>query len=106
MRPILQKKNIFWNAGSFITRVDNLYSAISAYRPDILKFAKDSFEKARVESQTVFLDKEKFSNCPSESIDYAVLEYYSNLKLVELKTEWSDVGSWNSLANLFKSNAQ
>lgn len=102
---LAKKMNIFWNAGSFITRVDNLYSAISEYRPDILKFAKDSFEKARIESQTVFLDKEKFSNCPSESIDYAVLENYSNLKLVELKTEWSDVGSWNSFANLFKSDA-
>ena len=50
------------------------------------------------------LDKEAFGSCPSESIDYAVLENYSNLKLAELNTEWSDVGSWNSLANLFEAD--
>ena len=103
-RDLAKKKNIFWNAGSFITRVDNLYSAITQYRPDILQSAKESFEKARVDAQNIFLNKEIFSKCPSESIDYAVLESYTNLKLVELKTEWSDVGSWNSLANLFEAD--
>ena len=40
----------------------------------------------------------------SESIDYAVLENYTNLKLAKLNTKWSDVGSWNSLAHLFESD--
>ena len=101
---LVKKKNIFWNAGSFITRADTLYQAIERFRPDILQFAKKSFECAEVNDQSILLNEEAFDSCPSESIDYAVLENYTNLKLAKLNTKWSDVGSWNSLANLFESD--
>lgn len=101
---LVKKKNIFWNAGSFITRADTLYNAIDEFRPDIMRSAKRSIECAEVSDQIILLDEEAFGSCPSESIDYAVLENYTNLKLAELNTKWSDVGSWNSLANLFESD--
>ena len=101
---LVKKKNIFWNAGSFITRADTLYKVMEEFRPNILQSAKKSFESAEVKDQSILLDEVAFGSCPSESIDYAVLENYSNLKLAELNTKWSDVGSWNSLANLFESD--
>jgi mannose-1-phosphate guanylyltransferase/mannose-6-phosphate isomerase len=103
---LIKKKNIFWNAGSFITRVGNLQNTLLKLRPDILGHAKQSLQKAKVIDDGVFLNKDIFKDCPAESIDYAILEKYDNLKLVELRAKWSDVGSWNSLADLFKADGE
>ena len=101
---LVKKSNIFWNAGSFIMQVDTLYNALNKYRTDTLNVVRRSLEKAETINRDIFLDEENFRKCSSESIDYAVLENYKNLKLVELRTEWSDVGSWNSLAKLFNAD--
>ncbi len=43
------------------------------------------------------VDRDKFSLCPSESIDYAVMENTDDAIVVPMDAEWSDVGSWSSL---------
>ena len=40
-----------------------------------------SIECAEVDDQSILLDKEAFGSCPSESIDYAVLENYTKFKI-------------------------
>ena len=74
---------------------------LKVYCSSIYDSAKLALEKSSESGNGLLLDKESFSSCESESIDYAVLEHYENLKLVELSCDWSDVGSWNSLAKLF-----
>ena len=98
---LIQKQNIFWNAGSFMMSVRTLTSALKVYCSGIYDSAKLALEKSSESGNGLLLDEESFSACESESIDYAVLEHYENLKLVELSCDWSDVGSWNSLAKLF-----
>jgi mannose-1-phosphate guanylyltransferase/mannose-6-phosphate isomerase len=41
-----------------------------------------------------------FEECRSESIDYAVMEHHSNVAVLPFVGAWSDVGSWNSVADL------
>jgi mannose-1-phosphate guanylyltransferase/mannose-6-phosphate isomerase len=50
----------------------------------------------------VFLrpNKQAFLSCRSESIDYAVMEHFDKVAVVPFKGGWSDVGSWNAVANL------
>ena len=43
------------------------------------------------------INKEAFSKCPSESIDYAVMEKTADAVLVPMDAGWSDIGSWSSL---------
>ena len=43
------------------------------------------------------IDKAKFEECPSESIDYAVMEKTSDAVVVPMDVSWSDIGSWSSL---------
>jgi mannose-1-phosphate guanylyltransferase len=38
-----------------------------------------------------------FRDCPSDSIDYAVMEKTSRAAVVPLNASWSDVGSWDAL---------
>ena len=35
--------------------------------------------------------------CPSESIDYAVMEKTADAVVVPMDAGWSDIGSWSSL---------
>jgi mannose-1-phosphate guanylyltransferase/mannose-6-phosphate isomerase len=45
-----------------------------------------------------------FSQCPSVSIDYAVMEKASNCAVVGADFGWSDIGSWKAMSELFESD--
>jgi mannose-1-phosphate guanylyltransferase/mannose-6-phosphate isomerase len=53
-----------------------------------------------VDGSFVRLDREAFEACRSESIDYAVLEKHADVSVVRFEGAWSDVGSWNAVAQL------
>ena len=46
------------------------------------------------------VDKSAFAKCPSESIDYAVMEKTDDAVVVPMNAGWSDIGSWTSLWNV------
>jgi mannose-1-phosphate guanylyltransferase/mannose-6-phosphate isomerase len=43
------------------------------------------------------LDEAAFAACPSDSIDYAVMEHTRHAVVVPADIGWSDVGSWSAL---------
>jgi mannose-1-phosphate guanylyltransferase/mannose-1-phosphate guanylyltransferase/mannose-6-phosphate isomerase len=43
---------------------------------------------------------ESLSNCPSDSIDYAVMEHSSRVATVPMSPGWSDLGCWDALASM------
>lgn len=97
----------FWNAGIFILKASTWLNAIKRFRKDIFDMTSSAWEKRTSDMQFVRPGEKEFSNIPSESIDYAVMERCPveglKVKLAYLDTEWSDLGSWDSVwANLPK----
>ncbi len=45
----------------------------------------------------VNVDKDAFLKCPSDSIDYAVMEKTSDAVVVPMDAEWSDIGAFDAL---------
>ena len=45
-------------------------------------------------------DRMAFEACRAQSIDYAVLEQHKDVAVVPFRGQWSDVGSWNAVADL------
>jgi mannose-1-phosphate guanylyltransferase len=43
------------------------------------------------------INKEKFIECPSDSVDYAVMEKTADAVVVPMDAGWSDIGFWVSL---------
>ena len=43
------------------------------------------------------LDNDAFAQCPSDSIDYAVMEKTDRACVVPMDAGWRDIGSWSSL---------
>ena len=86
-----------WNGGIFLFRADAYIDALAAHAPDMLRAAQTAFDKARREDNLIFPDADAFSQSPSDSIDYAVMEKAERVAVVPVKMGWSDLGSWDAL---------
>ena len=89
-----------WNSGIFIMAAGVWLRAVESLAPAILSACRDALEKAASDLDFIRLDEAAFSACPSDSIDYAVMENLQGLPDVEaavvsMEAGWSDVGSWN-----------
>ena len=92
-----------WNSGIFVVRASVWLAAIAHCRPAIAAQCAAAFEAAVVDADgTVHLDAAALAACPSDSIDYAVMESLgANARLagvvVPLVAGWSDVGAWDAV---------
>jgi len=90
----------FWNSGMFLFKASRYLEELKRYRPDIFEACELAMENAATDLDFIRLDKEKFEGCPSESIDYAVMERTNNAMVVPMEAGWSDIGSWASLLDI------
>ncbi|RQO39689.1 mannose-1-phosphate guanylyltransferase/mannose-6-phosphate isomerase [Variovorax sp. KBW07] len=89
-----------WNAGIFLVQARTLVAALRAHAPDILLACERATAAVSTDGSFLRLDRDAFAACRSDSIDYAVLEKHKEVAVVKFEGSWSDVGSWNAVANL------
>ena len=93
----------WWNSGMFVVRASVWLAAIALCRPVIAAACAHAFEQATVDGDgALHLAHDAFAACPSDSIDYAVMERVGvDARLVgvtvPLVAGWSDVGAWDSV---------
>lgn len=87
----------YWNSGMFMFRASQYLAELGRCEPEILAACEKAVESMTKDLDFIRLKKELFSACPSNSIDYAVMEKTQDAVLVPLNAEWSDVGSWSAL---------
>ena len=93
----------YWNAGIFLCEARTLIAALTTHAPDILMACQAAVAGQTVDGEFVRLDAAAFAACRSESIDYAVMENAAQLGqvvVIPFASAWSDVGSWNAVAEL------
>lgn len=101
----LESKSYLWNSGMFLFSASAWLRAVEAARPDIAEAARTAFTLGRPDIDFFRVDKAAFDACPSDSIDYAVMEKvaegapraFGQGVVIPLDAGWSDVGSWQSL---------
>lgn len=98
----LQEGGYYWNGGMFLFRAQTFLDELKKFEAPMHAAAAESLHKAQRDLDFVRLDKESFSRCRSESIDYAVMEKTQKAALVPLDAGWDDVGSWTFLGTLPK----
>lgn len=94
---MLAQGNHAWNAGIFLFRADAYLAAMERHQPDMLAAVKAAMAQAKRNSAHIFPDPIAFTDCPSDSIDYAIMERENHVACVPVSMGWSDVGSWDSL---------
>lgn len=92
--------NYYWNSGMFLFRASAYLEELERHAPQIHAACKASMEAAAEDGEFLRPDAETFSACPSDSIDYAVMENSDNVYMVPLDAGWSDVGSWSALQDV------
>lgn len=93
----IKSSDFFWNSGIFMFKASVYLEELKKYRLDIFEVVLKSWESRSVDLDFVRPDRELFLNCPSESIDYAVMQSTSRAAVIPVDIEWSDVGSWDAL---------
>lgn len=84
--------NYYWNGGIFMAKISVLLNEFRALAPDIYA----NLNKLDMKNNNK-IEYSIYENMPSISIDYAIMEKSSNIALVKLKSDWNDLGSWQSL---------
>ncbi|WP_420963224.1 mannose-1-phosphate guanylyltransferase/mannose-6-phosphate isomerase [Brucella sp. IR073] len=103
-REYLASGRFYWNSGMFCFSAGTMVRLMEQHCPEILARSGEALAAARqsaVASGTrIEIDAEDFLQVPKQSIDYAVLEKASNIAVVGCDIGWSDIGSWNAVAEL------
>ena len=94
----------FWNSGIFVFRAQTFLDELARLDPSILDAAKRALAEAREDLGFLRLG-EAFAKAPAISIDYAVMEKTKTAAVLPIDIGWSDVGSWSSLWEIAKQDA-
>ncbi|MFT7131064.1 MAG: mannose-1-phosphate guanylyltransferase/mannose-6-phosphate isomerase, partial [Gammaproteobacteria bacterium] len=102
----IEEGNYYWNSGMFLLSARTYLNELQVFSPEMYGAAKFSLDNAKEDMDFIRLNQTDFESCPSDSIDYAVMEKTSNGMVVPLSCGWSDVGSWSSLWEVGEKNTQ
>jgi mannose-1-phosphate guanylyltransferase len=94
----LESGDYLWNSGIFVFRASRYLEELGKFRPEMLVKCGEAVDDATVDMDFVRLDPQAFSDCPSDSVDYAVMEACDDLVVVPFDTGWDDIGAWDALA--------
>jgi mannose-1-phosphate guanylyltransferase len=97
----LQAGSYYWNSGIFLWRAQTILDALARFEPEIYQaIEKIAANIGTPDFQRSFV--EHFEAIKGKSIDFAVMERYDNVSVVEAPFSWDDVGSWQAMARLIQ----
>ena len=98
----LESGDYFWNSGMFLFKASRYIEELQKHRSDIYDACKLSMKDVSKDNDFLRVNKPAFDECPSESIDYAIMEKTEHAVVVPMDAGWSDIGSWSSLWDISK----
>lgn len=102
----LASSDYLWNSGIFLMRARDYLSELSRHAPEILFACEAAFEGRREDMDFLRIDSQRFAECPSDSIDYAVMERTQSAAVVPMSPGWSDIGAWDAVHALHASTRE
>ncbi len=122
-----------WNSGIFMMKASVWLTALDRLQPAMSECCRSALAGSRTDGVFIHLEKENFEACPSDSIDYAVMERLGAgaaptgatvadaapatgaasagapagaAVVIPLEAGWSDVGGWASLWTVSNKDAE
>lgn len=87
----LKDENYYWNSGIFMFKVSIIMKELETHCPDIMNILQN------IKCSDNKISFTEFDKMPNISIDYALMEKSDNIAMVELQSDWKDLGSWKSI---------
>jgi mannose-1-phosphate guanylyltransferase/mannose-6-phosphate isomerase len=101
----LASGDYYWNSGMFMFGARRYLAELARLAPEIARICTAAFDSAQADLEFTRIAPAAFANCPSDSIDYAVMEKTADAVVVPLAAGWSDVGSWAALHDATEGDA-
>jgi mannose-1-phosphate guanylyltransferase len=86
----------YWNSGIFVWKAKTILNALAEHEPQMFEHLQTIADSYGSDSFDATLQV-KFAKIEGKSIDYAVMEKYNNVVVIEASFDWDDVGNWRSL---------
>ncbi|NRA89301.1 MAG: mannose-1-phosphate guanylyltransferase/mannose-6-phosphate isomerase, partial [Rhizobiales bacterium] len=98
----ITSKNYYWNSGMFMFKAARYLEILKQYCPSIYNVCKNALNNQVLDLDFIRINEEEFSDCPSKSVDFAVMEPAAaneddHVIVVPLNAGWRDIGSFNAL---------
>ncbi len=90
----------FWNSGMFCFGAQTYLDALAIHAKAVFDAAHACHLGSKYSSRIRHYDLDSALAIPSISVDYAVMEKASNVIVVPASFSWSDVGTWDSIAQV------
>ncbi|MFW6169672.1 MAG: mannose-1-phosphate guanylyltransferase [Planctomycetota bacterium] len=104
-RHYVESGEYYWNSGIFAWKARTILDALRHFAPDIHQHIAAIGETIGTPDFDRTLRRE-FASIEGQSIDYAVMEHYQNVVVIEAPYQWDDLGSWRALARLHGTDEQ
>jgi mannose-1-phosphate guanylyltransferase len=92
----LEDGNYYWNSGMFCFKAGVFLDELKLHSKDLYEASVKAYENSSKED-IIRIKHDDMMNIPEDSIDYAVMEKSTKVKVVPSNINWSDVGSFDSL---------
>ena len=101
----LESGQYLWNSGMFLFKARKYLEELEVFSPEIVRACRAAMETITADLDFQRIDKAEFEQCPSDSIDYAVMEKTGDAYVVPLDIQWNDIGSWSALWDIAEKDA-
>ena len=98
-KQFLDAGTFYWNAGIFVWKAKTILAAIEKFEPGIADHISKIADAIGTDNYDQILHDE-FCAIEGTSIDYAVMERYDNVCVVEAPFKWDDLGNWTALPSV------
>ena len=102
----IQDGGYTWNSGMFMFKASVFLEELATCNPAMHAACQAAWKASKKDFEFVRLDPEAFAKCPSDSVDYAVMERTKNAVVVPLDAGWNDVGAWSAVWQVLPQDAQ
>ncbi len=100
-KTFLKSGDFLWNSGMFVWKAKTLLRAVVKYLPEVAEAFREGNKHYDTPTEKKFI-QEAYSQCTNISIDYGVMEKAENVYTLPAEFGWSDIGSWDSLYEMYE----
>lgn len=90
---LIRQPNVYWNSGIFVWKPSTIEYYMKLHQPEIWE------PLVRTRGNSAALDS-VYGVLPKISVDYAILEKAEEKRMVPIRFEWDDVGTWSALERI------
>lgn len=99
-QKFVKDPNYLWNSGIFLFKASVYLENLQKFQSQIFINCCNSYNNASKDLDFIRLAAKDFEKCTNISVDYAVMEKAKKVAVLDLDADWSDVGSWQSIAEI------